>query len=76
MLRIFQNFCFLDLTFFVGEILVKWLYTDNLDNTLEDSCVISLLDASIRYQLDSLKSRLLLIKDFIIKIVFTDAKCY
>lgn len=50
-------FYLIDLTYFVGEKLVKWLYTDSLDNSLEVSCIISLLDASIRYQLESLKNR-------------------
>uniref|UniRef100_A0A915DVL8 Ankyrin repeat and FYVE domain-containing protein 1 n=1 Tax=Ditylenchus dipsaci TaxID=166011 RepID=A0A915DVL8_9BILA len=46
-----------DISFSVGQILLKWIYTDSLDDHLGDSYILDLLSAALKFQLENLKLR-------------------
>lgn len=54
----------LDMSFGVAQTLLKWMYTDVIDEKLGDSYILSLLSASVRYEMDSLKERLVFFNYF------------
>lgn len=43
--------------FAVGQILLKWMYTDYLDDKLGDTYILDLLSAAIKFKLDDLRNR-------------------
>lgn len=52
------------MSFGVAQTLLKWMYTDVIDEKLGDSYILSLLSASVRYEMDSLKERLVFFNYF------------
>lgn len=49
----------IDLTYNVAYIVIKWMYTDQLEGHLGDSLLIEVLSAANKYELQELQERLL-----------------
>lgn len=54
---LFKFIVFLDMGFNVAKLLLKWIYTDYLDNELGDVYILDLLSASLKFKLESLRFR-------------------
>ena len=45
------------MTFSVATVVLKWMYTDALENELGDGIILDVLSAAMKFRLDDLKKR-------------------